>query len=297
MKEFVYLFKELGFSYSLFYFFYKIKLRVKLSRYFKEKDYRQQNKIEQIYAALYLFSSESCVIKNRKYILPALPGEYKTGIKLRPYSSDAKVFQQIFIQEEYKSVVDIYDQIFGNAPKFLIDCGGNIGLASIYFKIKYPDLSLTLIEPFKENVEMIKLNFEGFGIQNFNLFEGGVWNKDVNLGINRDFRDGREWSISLNEAKGGENQITGFSLLRLMKELGEVTDILKLDVEGAEKELFSEYDYAADILKRVKCIAIEIHDEFHIRDLIYENLRLNNYFFFNTNELTIGINRSFIKNQ
>jgi len=75
---------------------------------------------------------------------------------------------------------------------------------------------------------------------------------------------------------------------------GEI-DILKIDVEGAEKVLFEDIKYATQFLKKVKFIAIEIHDELDLRTKIYHAFRINNYFYYNSGELTIAVNRSFMK--
>lgn len=69
-------------------------------------------------------------------------------------------------------------------------------------------------------------------------------------------------------------------------------DILKMDIEGAEKELFAASDLS--FLKHTKCIAIEIHDEFNCRNSIYQRLADYGFTRFNAGELTIGVNRNFL---
>ncbi len=54
-------------------------------------------------------------------------------------------------------------------------------------------------------------------------------------------------------------------------------DILKIDIEGAETELFLEYPIIDQILINTKVVIIEIHDEFNIREKIYAVLKKNRF--------------------
>ncbi len=71
-------------------------------------------------------------------------------------------------------------------------------------------------------------------------------------------------------------------------------DILKIDIEGSEKEVLTSPKADVSYLAKTKCVAIEIHDEFDCRESIYEVLRQYNFEFFNSGELTIGINQTLL---
>ena len=70
-------------------------------------------------------------------------------------------------------------------------------------------------------------------------------------------------------------------------------DILKIDIEGSEKELFKS-EKIESVLALTKFIAIEIHDEFNCRQLICDLLSVNNFYWTNVGELTIGYNKKLI---
>ena len=57
---------------------------------------------------------------------------------LRRSTSDIKTFNQVFINMEYR-----FDISF--SPEFIIDCGANIGLASLYFNQTYPAASIVAL--------------------------------------------------------------------------------------------------------------------------------------------------------
>ena len=213
---------------------------------------------------------------------------------LRPYTSDADVYLQVFKNEDYKSLVEIYQQIYSDNADIIFDCGGNIGFTSIYLKQFFPNANFVVIEPFIDNIEILKLNFDLNKINNAEIIRGGVWNRNCNLQIKRDFRDGKEWSIVLNETNSLKNIISGISISDLISKYTCI-DILKIDIEGSEKILFQDLEYCASFLKKVKCIAIEIHDEFDCRELIYQRLIGNNFFYFDILDLTIGINKNYMQ--
>jgi hypothetical protein len=115
----------------------------------------------------------------------------------------------------------------------------------------------------------------------------------MSFSIDRTFRDGQDWSIATQEDVDGE--ITGISIQEIIIE-NRLTHIslLKIDIEGAERFIFKPgNDFS--FLKITEIIAIEIHDEFDIRKSINEILISNDFIIFESGELTIGLNRNFIK--
>jgi hypothetical protein len=91
-----------------------------------------------------------------------------------------------------------------------------------------------------------------------------------------------------------ETDIRSYSIASLLNKysLAEI-DFIKMDVEGAEKAIF-EKDADLSFLDKVKVLAIEIHDEFNIRNDIYEILRDYNFILFNTNETTIAVKKDLV---
>ncbi|WP_404984544.1 FkbM family methyltransferase [Chryseobacterium sp. M5] len=161
--------------------------------------------------------------------------------------SDLEVFKQIFIEKQYQP------NHYKN-PKTIIDAGGNVGLFTVLMKNKFPDAKLVIIEPDSDNFMMSEKNLKNYS--NVQLLNKGVWSSDVKLRIIDE--DASKWGIQVVE--DNENgKIEAISIDTIIKENNfDRIDLLKMDIEGSEKEVFSK-NYE-NWLPKVKIIVIELHD-------------------------------------
>lgn len=175
--------------------------------------------------------------------------DYKYPIYLRNKTSDIQVFYQVLFNLEYAIQLD-FD------PKVIVDLGANCGLASIYFANKYPHSKIIAVEPETENYVMLKKNTEKY--EQIITYNKGIWNKTCNL-IIQDNGNGC-WGFSVIESsEQSSNTVSAITLSQIINENHlESIDILKVDIEGAEVELFSTC--FEDWLDKVRVIIIELHD-------------------------------------
>ncbi len=214
----------------------------------------------------------------------------KLKFTLRKKGSDVDVFRQVIVRKEYDIIFDLFKSN-NYTPKYIIDLGGNIGLTSAQLMYNYPEATIVSLEPDKDNLELLKVNAPGVkGIQK------AVWSSHTKLTINREFRDGQDWSIqTVPSQEGDSNKVDTITVDALMKEFDfPRIDFLKIDIEGAEVELLAS-EYQPDFLEKVVVIAIEIHDEFNIRTAVYTKLKSYGFLVFNSGELTIGLNKKLLK--
>lgn len=167
---------------------------------------------------------------------------------LRKGTSDRLVFHEVFLFKGYE--VRVIN------PKVIVDGGANIGLTSIFFANKFKNATIFSIEPSDSNFQLLEKN-----TRNYNSIvpvHSALWNKDTHLKIKN--KDEASWAISVEECDPGHvDAFPAISISSLMNQKGiEYIDILKLDIEGAERELFFDnYDYW---IRRTKCILVELHD-------------------------------------
>lgn len=223
-------------------------------------------------------------------------GSYKAII--REESSDPRVFNQVMLEKEYKAVSDFIAQFVHNdSIKYIIDAGGNIGLTTLYFKKKFPNAHIVSVEPDERNMCVLKKNIILNRLKQITFVKGGLWGKEDKLKIDRSFRDGKDWSITLvsDSSNLASSSIKAYTISDIISNYHfPVVDILKIDIEGAERFVFEHDIHVAAFLKKVKFIAIEIHDEFNIREKILNQLNENGFSIFHNGELTIGANRHLI---
>ncbi len=218
--------------------------------------------------------------------------DFNVTIKLRKRpSSDLNVFAQIYLYKEYQPLVETFQKNFPNEQKLnILDAGSNIGLTSVFLNHYFPNSNFITIEPDDSNFENVSYNLEANGIKKAIQIKGGLWSKNTNLKIVNDFRDQNDWSFRVEETSE-ETDLKAFSINYLLDKYNfNYIDILKIDIEGSEKEVLVSANTDTSYLSKTKCVAIEIHDEFNCRQDIYNLLEKYNFEFFNSGELTIGIN-------
>lgn len=234
-------------------------------------------------------TSYTCIFKKNR--------EKKIILRKNP-SSDLAVFNQVYGWLEYQKVVETYKNSFNYNPENeinIIDAGSNIGLTSLYFLDYFKQVNLISVEPEKENFKVLQANLQNLPKQcQTQQINGGIWSSDTFLKIVSDFRDQSDWSFRVEETNN-PNDIKAYSINSLLKSNNwNSIDILKIDIEGSEKQIFDLQHSDVSFLSKTKCIAIEIHDEFNCREMIYQVLSDYNFTYFNNGELTIGVNQNIV---
>lgn len=144
------------------------------------------------------------------------------------------------------------------------------------------------MEPDSSNFEQLNYNVSKNNI-NSSCLNAGIWSKSGKLNLVKDFRDKNDRSIRVEDSETGT--IRAISMMDLIKKYHvKNIDILKIDIEGAEKEIFDKEKSDLSFLNITKCLAIEIHDEFDCRKDIEDVLYEYNFELLKSGELTIGIN-------
>lgn len=119
--------------------------------------------------------------------------------------------------------------------------------------MRFPEARIIAIEPEETNYELLCKNTEN--IKNILALKTGLWNKEVNLEI-KDIGLGK-FGFIVEEVEEGKG-IKSESINSLMLKYNiEFIDILKLDIEGSEKEVFEKNN---EWLKKVGILVIELHD-------------------------------------
>jgi FkbM family methyltransferase len=172
-------------------------------------------------------------------------------VVIRNLTTDLQCLEKVFVRREYELPFDI-------SPRVIIDAGANIGMATLYFTAKYPDARILSIEPESSNFEILRRNCGN--LPNVSLINAALWPDPGPLSI-RDPQAGK-WAFSVEERNGqngGTDSVATVTIPQILRQLGvKKIDLLKLDIEGAELELFSR---GPEIwLDCVRLLVLELHD-------------------------------------
>lgn len=171
-------------------------------------------------------------------------------IYVRAKTSDGWLVRSIMVRDggEYP--------VFENySPNFIIDAGANIGIATVFFKMKYPNAKIVAIEPDEDNCKMFHKNTCNFkDVQLIRAGVGSVGNRVFRIKNQSD----SSFSYQLEVEKEGDGvpEVTVDDILKMSGE--SQIDIFKIDIEGGEKDLF---DRQCSWIERTQNIMIELHDQ------------------------------------
>jgi FkbM family methyltransferase len=197
-------------------------------------------------------------------------------------SSDISVFHQIFLVEEYAFLRDL------DEPALVLDLGANVGFSSAYFLSAFPKARIVAIEPDERNFAICQTNLSPYGDRVL-LLQGAVWSSPAKLRmVKGSFRDGREWATQVEEWTGDDPtspSVPAWDVGSLIDMSGGGTvDLLKVDIERAERSVFGES--ARSWLHKVRNICIELHGK-DCEEVFFAALKDFHYELESSGELTI----------
>jgi FkbM family methyltransferase len=169
----------------------------------------------------------------------------------RTGTSDAWVLKQVFLEREY-APLDRERNV-----QVVFDCGANVGYSSLYFLNQFPRCRVIAVEPDPDNLELLRINLQPYGSR-VEIVTAGVWSTATRLVI---VRRSEAWATQVRAATPDEmGDLPAVDIASLMQRAGvDRVDVLKVDIEGSEAEVFS-----ANVdtwLPRIGSLAIELHDQ------------------------------------
>ncbi len=176
---------------------------------------------------------------------------------------DWATIHEIFIRGEYDtSTFSVNDQILSHYREIrqrdkalILDLGANVGIAANYFSASYTDAVVVAVEPASANIEALRTNTRR--LSNVRVTHAAVAAVSGAVSL---FDPGQ--GNNAYRTFGGDSErletVASLSISDLLKEnQDEIPFLLKVDIEGAEKGLFSK---ATDWIDEFKVIVVETHD-------------------------------------
>lgn len=174
----------------------------------------------------------------------------KMRFYLRNNYTDAGIFRQVFIEKQYETPISF-------EPTTILDLGANTGLSALYFADRFPKAQIVALEPDAENYKIALGNTEQYS--SIKVLQKGIWDKNtflqiIDAGVSND-------AFMVKETTDYSSQhIEATTIDTIMKQEGwDCIHILKIDIEGSEKEVF-EGNFES-WLPKTKLLFVEVHDQ------------------------------------
>ena len=192
--------------------------------------------------------------------------DFKTTIKFRPYTGDFATIRQVIWAEEYN--LDL-----PNDPEYIIDLGANIGISSLALSHKFSKAKIIALEPDTKNFGLLNYNTRQF--KDIIKLNNAIWIKNELVSLENPKEQTNSFIFKKTDKAGNTNTVQAITISSLMEKYNiKKINLLKVDIEAVEKELFLQGDN--QWLNKVDFISIEFHDP-KVEKAISELLKSMNF--------------------
>jgi FkbM family methyltransferase len=181
---------------------------------------------------------------------------------------DMEIFWQIMVMQENdfqawpqaSRANGVYKKIVSELHRpVVVDCGGHIGLSALWFASRFPEALVYSVEPDSSNFALLQQNTRHY--PNIIPINGGIWSKTCHLEISNPGSGSASFrlrEVAEDAGPGGTNLLRGYAIGDIAaRELSNRLFLVKMDIEGAESEVFSR---SAEWMKSVAVLIVELHD-------------------------------------
>ncbi|HRH51346.1 MAG TPA: FkbM family methyltransferase [Panacibacter sp.] len=194
------------------------------------------------------------------------------SVKQRMFKKASEPVHEVFFRykisgSDYASLSYLYKEVFCSGDYFLklaskepviIDCGANIGMATLYFKQLFPAARIMAFEANPNIYELLKKNIENNNITNTELYNVALYNEEKELSFfTGDDSGNLRGSVMQGRGRNNEVIVKAQKLSGYLRKI-EKADIIKMDVEGAELQIIQDL-FDEGLLQKADQYIIEYH--------------------------------------
>ncbi len=177
-----------------------------------------------------------------------IPG-WRQPVYLRNRTSDALVLWQVLVDRQA-------DFPMVREPRVIVDAGANIGLVSVALANRFPSARIVALELATENVGVLLRNVSAY--PQVQPMAAALWPHTGHVAVVNPEATG--WAFHAREAdEASPGAVPAISMSDLMTRARlDRVDLLKIDIEGGEYDLFASGALAW--LDHVEMVVIELHE-------------------------------------
>jgi FkbM family methyltransferase len=185
----------------------------------------------------------------------------------RKGSSDEGVIDQTFVQKQHdlswlspphytELLTYVERRVAGGARPLIVDAGANVGASAVFLAFSVPGAKVVAIEPDAANVDIMRRNVDGLDVE---VLEAALASA---AGRSKVIDPGQgHWGLRTVDAGGDPAgpSVPNVTIPEIYArhQPGFFPAIVKIDIEGAEKELFRG---SLPWVRQTPVIIVELHD-------------------------------------
>jgi FkbM family methyltransferase len=185
----------------------------------------------------------------------ALCHQQMFGFRVTGYqpSTLLRLFKEVFLSEVY------YFSTSSLTP-IILDCGANIGIATLYFKKLYPHARILAFEPDPAAFALLKRNIAQNQLENVESYSFALSDRTETVSFYKGPEPGSlTGSLLLNRAPGPPIEVEAHELSDYLEKHQQIM-LIKIDVEGMEGKILRNLQ-EKKVLTRADQYIIEIHHQ------------------------------------
>ncbi|HEY3875893.1 MAG TPA: FkbM family methyltransferase [Candidatus Kapabacteria bacterium] len=160
------------------------------------------------------------------------------------------LFREIFLEGSY-----LFES--NTESPTIVDCGSNIGMSILFFKMIYPKSQIIGFEPDPATFETLQSNIECNALAGVKVYPFALSGGDGMIDFYHKDDDAGSLLMSIHKIRMGGERIV-VPTRKLSSFVTGPIDLLKMDIEGAEEEVIKEL-VASNVLSFVQQMFIEYH--------------------------------------
>jgi FkbM family methyltransferase len=184
------------------------------------------------------------------------------SIEVRPGTADQYAIEDTFIPPVHLPP----DEATNGGVRWIWDLGSNIGLTIAHFAVLFPEARIVGVELDSGNAEICARNIAPWKSR-CRLIEAAVWHSDGELRYASEPGNELGFKVEEGEAAVGREtrSVPAVSLNTISRDLGEGerVDYVKMDIEGAERDVLRVNTEWARVVRTIK---VEVHSPYTVEE-------------------------------
>jgi FkbM family methyltransferase len=179
-------------------------------------------------------------------------------VSVRSHTTDINVLSEIVVRNEYEALLRRHPPA---KAEFIVDLGANTGLVDRWMAARFPGAEIVAVEPEPGNAAMLRRNVAG---QRVKVVEAAIGAVPRTVRIHS-YLGEFAFTMVGEPAPGAPFVEAPVVTLESVAGGAREIDLLKVDIEGAEAELFGD---CAGWIGRVQMMIVECHGDYRLASLM-----------------------------